>query len=76
MSLSFSSELPVRLAFFGDELDKLREFDPASQRSLDPIDSLRLTPTGFSPLMAYSLRDRPLRSCQNCNVSLRRTRSP
>jgi len=59
MSLSFSSELPVRLEFFGDELDKLREFDPASQRSLDPIDSLRLTPTGFSPLMADSLRDRP-----------------
>ena len=52
-----SSELPVRLEFFGDELDKLREFDPASQRSLDPIDSLRLTPTGFSPLIAESLRD-------------------
>ena len=31
-----SSELPVRLEFFGEELDKLREFDPASQRSLDP----------------------------------------
>ena len=51
-----SSELPVRLEFFGDELDKLREFDPASQRSLDPIDSLRLTPTGFSPLIAEALR--------------------
>ena len=34
---------------FGDELDKLREFDPASQRSLDPVEHLRLTPTGFSP---------------------------
>ena len=52
-----SSELPVRLEFFGDELDKLREFDPASQRSLDPIESLRLTPTGFSPLIAEQLRD-------------------
>ena len=52
-----SSELPVRLEFFGDELDKLREFDPASQRSLDPIESLRLTPTGFSPLIAQQLRD-------------------
>jgi transcription-repair coupling factor (superfamily II helicase) len=52
-----SSELPVRLEFFGDELDKLREFDPASQRSLDAIDSLRLTPTGFSPLIAEQLRE-------------------
>ena len=52
-----SSELPVRLEFFGEELDKLREFDPASQRSLDAIEQLRLTPTGFSPLIADRLRD-------------------
>ena len=53
-----SSELPVRLEFFGEELDKLREFDPATQRSLDAIEHLRLTPTGFSPLVADSLRDK------------------
>ena len=52
-----SSELPVRLEFFDEELDKLREFDPSTQRSLDPIDALRLTPTGFSPLIADQLRD-------------------
>ena len=52
-----SSELPVRLEFFGEELDKLREFDPATQRSLDPVDRLQLTPTGFSPLIADQLRD-------------------
>ena len=28
-------EQPVRLAFFGDELEELRSFDPASQRSSD-----------------------------------------
>ncbi|MDB4555322.1 transcription-repair coupling factor, partial [Synechococcus sp. AH-707-D15] len=52
-----SSELPVRLEFFGNELDKLREFDPASQRSLDAVDTLKLTPTGFSPLIAERLRE-------------------
>ncbi|MFL0793760.1 MAG: DEAD/DEAH box helicase, partial [Prochlorococcus sp.] len=52
-----SSELPVRLEFFGDELDKLREFDPASQRSLDPVNELQLTPTGFGPLIADQLRE-------------------
>ena len=52
-----SSELPVRLEFFGEELDKLREFDPATQRSLDPIEQLRLTPTGFGPLIADALRE-------------------
>jgi transcription-repair coupling factor (superfamily II helicase) len=52
-----SSELPVRLEFFGEELEKLREFDPASQRSLDPIAVLRLTPTGYGPLVATALRE-------------------
>ena len=52
-----SAELPVRLEFFGEELDKLREFDPASQRSLDPVKVVRLTPTGYGPLIAAALRE-------------------
>ena len=52
-----SAELPVRLEFFGEELEKLREFDPASQRSLDPIEVVRLTPSGYGPLIAETLRE-------------------
>ena len=52
-----SAELPVRLEFFGDTLEKLREFDPATQRSLDPIEAVRLTPTGYGPLVADALRE-------------------
>ncbi|HEY9747503.1 MAG TPA: transcription-repair coupling factor [Allocoleopsis sp.] len=46
-----AAELPVRLEWFGDELDKMREFDPATQRSLDTINRLVLTPTSFSPII-------------------------
>jgi transcription-repair coupling factor (superfamily II helicase) len=52
-----SAELPVRLEWFGDELDKLREFDPASQRSLDSITQLTLTPTSFQPITVAHLSD-------------------
>ena len=52
-----SAELPVRLEFFGEDLEKLREFDPASQRSLDPIEVVRLTPSGYGPLIADALRE-------------------
>ena len=52
-----SAELPVRLEFFGEDLEKLREFDPASQRSLDGIDVVRLTPSGYGPLIAAALRE-------------------
>jgi transcription-repair coupling factor (superfamily II helicase) len=45
-----AAELPVRLEWFGDELEKMREFDPTTQRSLDPIDHLLLTPTNWETL--------------------------
>ena len=50
-------ELPVRLELFGDELDHLREFDPATQRSLDNTDRLVLTATNFSPMILQGLKD-------------------
>ncbi len=50
-----AAELPVRLEWFGDELEKMREFDPSSQRSLDKIDQLILTPTSFSTIILGNL---------------------
>lgn len=44
-----AAELPVRLEWFGDELEQIREFDPTTQRSLDKIEQLVLTPTNFTP---------------------------
>jgi len=40
----FSGEYPVRLEFFGDEIDSIREFDPDSQRSVAYLDSARFVP--------------------------------
>lgn len=50
-----AAELPVRLEWFGDDLEQLREFDPATQRSLDKIERLVLTPTDFSPIISAAL---------------------
>lgn len=35
---------PVRIEFFGDEIDSLRTFDPATQRSAETIDRVIITP--------------------------------
>jgi transcription-repair coupling factor (superfamily II helicase) len=35
---------PARLDFFGDELETIRRFDPASQRTVEKLDSLLITP--------------------------------
>ena len=51
-----AAELPVRLELFGDELELIREFDPTTQRSLDRIERLVLTPTSFSPIIAAAIR--------------------
>ncbi|MDX2232168.1 MAG: transcription-repair coupling factor [Leptolyngbyaceae cyanobacterium bins.349] len=50
-----ASELPVRLELFGDELDQLREFDSATQRSLDRIEEIAITPTSYAPMIQAAL---------------------
>ncbi|MFE4105783.1 transcription-repair coupling factor [Almyronema epifaneia] len=51
-----AAELPVRVELFGDELERLREFDPSTQRSLDKIEQLVLTATHFTPMIVDALR--------------------
>src|SRR5262245_34222940 len=35
--------MPVRLDFFGDEIETIRKFDPASQRTIEKLDSILIT---------------------------------
>ncbi|MBI3162172.1 MAG: transcription-repair coupling factor [Chloroflexi bacterium] len=35
---------PVRLDFFGDEIETIRQFDPASQRTIEKLESILVTP--------------------------------
>jgi transcription-repair coupling factor (superfamily II helicase) len=44
------AERPVRIEFFGDEVDSIRRFDPASQRSSNPIDEALLLPLTETPV--------------------------
>jgi len=39
-----SAEQPVRIEFLGDEIDTLRRFDPASQRTIGSIERLAISP--------------------------------
>jgi transcription-repair coupling factor (superfamily II helicase) len=45
-----AASMPVRMEWFDDELEKLREFDVGSQRSLDEVDRVFLTPTDFGKI--------------------------
>ncbi|MEG4054584.1 MULTISPECIES: transcription-repair coupling factor [unclassified Microcoleus] len=55
-----AAELPVRLEWFGDDLEQIREFDPSSQRSLDKVDRLVLTPTNFNTIIKAVLSEKKL----------------
>jgi transcription-repair coupling factor (superfamily II helicase) len=53
---------PVRLEFFGDDIDSLRSFDPATQRSLDTLEQFVITPAAEclaknGPTAADKLKD-------------------
>jgi transcription-repair coupling factor (superfamily II helicase) len=39
-----AADAPCRLEFFGNEVDTLRKFDPSSQRTIEPLLSLQITP--------------------------------
>lgn len=65
----FAGEYPVRIEFFGDELDSIREFDPQTQRSVSRLGQTRLVPNldgvgyagaEYSPLTAYFADDAPI----------------
>ena len=53
-----AAELPVRLEWFGDNLEQIREFDPSNQRSLDKVDRLVLTPTNFNSIIKAVLAEK------------------
>jgi len=39
-----TADLPVRIEFFGDEVDAIRRFEVQSQRSTEPLDAVQIAP--------------------------------
>ena len=46
---------PLRLDFFGDELESVKRFDPITQRSIDSIESAKLSPVAEIILNSESI---------------------
>src|ERR1700680_3809585 len=44
------ADRPLRIEFFGDEVESIRRFDPASQRSSNPMDEALLLPLTETPV--------------------------
>src|SRR4030088_258999 len=44
------ADRPVRVEFFGDEIESMRKFDPASQRSSNPVDEALRLPLTETPV--------------------------
>ncbi len=54
-------DLPVRLDLFGDVVDQIRNFDPITQRSKDPLQGFTLAPSGeliLTPETIASFREK------------------
>ncbi len=48
---------PVRVEFFGDEVESIREFDPVSQLSKEPIESVMISPAGELGILKRGLAE-------------------
>ncbi len=44
------ADRPVRIEFFGDEVESIRKFDPSTQRSSSPLDEAQLLPLTETPV--------------------------
>ncbi|MBI4590640.1 MAG: transcription-repair coupling factor [Candidatus Rokubacteria bacterium] len=56
---------PVRVEFFGDEVESLRLFDPSSQRSVEPLERLEVLPLALgegpgATLLSYLTAEAPV----------------
>jgi transcription-repair coupling factor (superfamily II helicase) len=49
------ADRPVRIEFFGDEVESIRKFDPATQRSSSPADEAVLLPLSETPVSEHLL---------------------
>jgi transcription-repair coupling factor (superfamily II helicase) len=49
------SDRPVRIEFFGDEIDTIRKFDPETQRSQSGLDEAQLLPLTETPVTEHLL---------------------
>ena len=47
-----SEELPVRIEFFGDEIESIRRFEPETQRSIERIDAVDILPRSEKALLS------------------------
>jgi len=52
-----TSPWPVRIEFFGDEIDSIRQFDPVSQISREAVESVLLPPAGELGILKRQARD-------------------
>ena len=55
------SESPVRIEFFGDEIDRISYFDPISQRTVAPVEDVKLLPAA-EVMVDKAARERMLAS--------------
>ncbi|AAQ00045.1 MULTISPECIES: transcription-repair coupling factor [Prochlorococcus] len=60
-----NNELPIRIELFGDNIDKIREFDPINQRSLDEINNIRISPVSINKITFNNLSNNELKRKDN-----------
>ena len=63
-------EHPVRVDFFGDEVDSIRSFDPATQRSIEMIDSVFIPPASELVGEHSNLNEDPSQPLVEFNIPL------
>ena len=52
-----NNELPIRIEYFDNIIEKIREYDPVTQRTLDSINKVEIVQVGFNLLIRKRLEN-------------------
>ena len=52
-----NNELPIRIEYFDNTIEKIREYDPVTQRTLDSINKVEIVQVGFNLLIRKRLEN-------------------
>ena len=52
-----NNELPIRIEYFDNIIEKIREYDPVTQRTLDSINKVEIVQVGFNLLIRKKLEN-------------------
>ncbi len=72
-----NQDLPIRIELFGNAIEKIKEFDPINQRSLEQIENISICPVNIDLVSIdnYEILNNPINTTDDTNIKADKKKS-